>query len=259
MNGHVRAQELVVFVACRHLLREGAVLHHACVFHAAFQLQFAPVAAGLRCAQRRDQLRGLVLQRIERRGNRILNILNQRLHFGICARALDFHRARLFIQALERGAQRVEHGLDSEFLGLQGLLRFLRLAAKLLLRQREKALIVGAQRLGRQVSEGLLHIGLHLGVLGLFRRKTCLRRSQFACQIRDRILQFFCRLGLLGSFRLKPRHPLPHQPALRLGRGSSQPVAQQNAGKYRNRSHNQSLHRVPLFAEYTPSCLCISR
>ena len=45
----------------------------------------------------------------------------------------------------------------------------------------------------------------------------------------------------------------------RLAAALAQPVAQQHPGKYRNRPHNQGLHRVPLFAEYTPSSLCISR
>ena len=192
LNGHIGTQHLVVLVPRGHLLGKRAVLHHSGVFHTTLQLQFAPVAASLRSPERRDQLRSFVLQCVERGRNGVLDVLDEGFHLKIRARTLDLHLAGLFVETLERGSKRVQQILDRQFLGLQSLLRVLRVPSQFLFRNRQKGLSVGAESIGGGSFKGCVEVRLHLCVLCFFIVELLLGGSQFFC-LRSQFRDFFFR------------------------------------------------------------------
>jgi len=113
-------------------------LNHPCIFGAAAQLQFAPVAAGFRSAQCGDELRGFVLQCLKSRGNRLLQVPHERFYLGIGPSARGFERACFFVEILERCAERIDQIPDRQFFGFERALCVLRLPAQLLLGEGEK-------------------------------------------------------------------------------------------------------------------------
>ena len=131
-------------------------------------MKFAPVAARLGRTQGCDQLRGFNGECGQRRGNRLLQTIHQRPHFGIRAGTGFLHLARLLIERSERGSQRIEHIFNCQFLCFQGQFSLVGLSSKLLLGQFKKGLRVGAQSVGSGSLEGRVQVRLHLRVLRFF-------------------------------------------------------------------------------------------
>ena len=122
-------------------------------------------------------------KRGKRSGNRLLHILDQRLHFGIRARAgISISRvcSSRLLSAAPSGSSMF---LIASSLASRVCFCLAGLSAKFLLRKRQKGLRVGAQSVGGSSLEGRVEVGLHLRIfffLTLFHRASRRQLRRFA-------------------------------------------------------------------------------
>src|SRR6185437_4289598 len=124
------------------LLREIAVLDHAGKLYDALQREFAPAAAHLRPAQRRDEAARLALQ-LRLTARERLDLRAQMCE-GIAPLALE--RLRLVLDALERLLERGDELSDRSLALLERTLREDLLLAQALARHPQEQLAVRTQR-----------------------------------------------------------------------------------------------------------------
>ncbi len=154
LDNHVGAQA-AFFGAGAFLLEKVTMVEHAGHFNHAFELQLAPAAAGLWCAQGFDQIAGLGAQRKLRLGH-LAHLFGQR---GVGIDTLFFDVADLLLEFFQRRLDRHHHFSNGLLALVQigfcagqrgGLLRFQRGAGEF-----EEGLVVPGQRVGRNHLEGV--------------------------------------------------------------------------------------------------------